>query len=166
MVRRALTVLCLGLLTLSLTSCGQTYELQSITVAPDGGLNIEGVGKSGTLTVTAHYSNTKTSDVTAQSTFQLSASNDDLAPLSYDGVPVISVSNSGIVKISSNVGLCTWHATPTDSPTDSTFGYTTEPYTVTITYSGFTTTAPVSVDSAGDCYDGQTYPAPKGFLGN
>ena len=32
MVRRALVVLCLGLMTILLASCGQTYELQSITV--------------------------------------------------------------------------------------------------------------------------------------
>lgn len=163
MVRRAMVVLCLGLMTVILASCGQTYEMQSITIAPDTGYDLEGLGKSGQLTVTAHYSNSKTEDVTAKSTYQVGASQDPRAPLG-----AVTVNKSGLVQNSANVGVCTWYVTPnSSSPTNTSFGYYTQPYTVTVTYSGHTAQTQISVLSVEDCFDG-TSPsttAPAGYPG-
>jgi hypothetical protein len=173
MVRRALTVLCIGFMCFFAASCGQTYELQAITVSPTSP-NLEGIGSTQQLTVTAHYSNTKSLDVTSRATYQLGASADGsiltgsgLAPLD-----AVTVSKTGflqaVISPSQGTGSCTWHATPTG--TGTTFDYTTNPYPLTITYTenGVTATtyAYVSVASSGGCYDGQAYKAPTGFTGN
>jgi len=161
MVRRALIVLCVGLMTILLANCGQTYELESISISPDTGYNLEGLGKTGQLTVTANYSNSKTEDVTSKSQFQISGSLDPMAPLG-----AVTVNNSGLVANSANTPICTWYAEPTGTgTTNSGFSYTTLPYTVTVTYSGHTAQAPISVDSVGGCYDGITYLAPAGYPG-
>ncbi len=160
MVRRALVVLCLGLTTLILANCGQTYELQSITIAPDTGYDLEGLAKSGQLTVTAHYSNSKTDDVTSKSTYEVSGSQDPRAPLGG-----VTVNNSGLVQNSASLGVCTWYAEPTGSAVGNTsFGYSTYPYTVTVTYSGHTAQTQISVNSVADCYDAAN-PAPAGYPG-
>jgi hypothetical protein len=163
MVRRVFTVFCLGAMAMLLMSCGQTYELQSISVAPTSP-NIEGVGSTQSLVVTAHYSNTKSLDVTAKSVFELGASADPLAPLD-----AVTLSKSGVLQsvISPTTGVaaCTWHATPTNTG-DTLFNYTTNPYSVTVTYAGFTAVAYASVDAIGSCYDGIGFVAPSGFAGN
>jgi hypothetical protein len=169
MLRRAFILLCVGLLMVMLASCGQTYKLMSITVTttPAGATtpsasawgNIEGIGNTATLAVTAHYSNTKTEDVTVKSTFEVGDSTDPRAPTG-----ALTVNVSGIAKAVDPNGTCTWYAEPTNSA-DTTFAYDTKPYVVTVTYSGFTTTAYVSVDSVVDCYDGITYTAPSGYAG-
>lgn len=162
MVQRAMVLLCVCSLAVLMLGCGQTYELKSITVASvatgTATADLEGQGSSDSFTVTAHYSNTKTQDVTVHSTYQLGASADADAPLAS-----VNLNNSGIVKAVD--AACTWHATPTNAA-DSTFAYTTQPYTVTVTYSGFTTQAFVNVANAGGCYDGKLYLAPSGFAGN
>ncbi len=162
MLRRAMVVLVIACLALLWTGCGQTYELQSITVASTAtgtaSTNLEGIGSSDSLIVTAHYSNTKSEVVTVHATYELEGSADANAPIA-----ALSLNNSGILKTVD--AACTWHAQPTNS-TDSAFAYTTQPYTVNITYQGFSTQAFVSVDSAGGCYDGTGYPAPSGFTGN
>lgn len=141
--------------------CGQTYELQSITVAAKStgtaSTNLEGIGSEDSLIVTAHFSNTKTEDVTTRATFQLGASSrtDGAAPLT-----AVTLDKSGILKAVD--AACTWHAAPTDSKL-TTFDYSTEPYTVTVNFNGFTTQAFVSVASAAGCYDGQSFKAPSGF---
>ncbi len=150
MVRRALILLCFGLMTVFMASCGQTYQLQSISVTP-AQPNIEGINSPSPglqLVVTAHYSNTKTEDVTVNSTFQLGASSDPDAPLS-----ALTVNKSGVVQTTS-VPACTWGYKL--NPDGSTYSYwITSPYVVTVTYSGFTTTSAVSVASrAPGCYDG------------
>lgn len=183
MVRRLLTVLCLGALCFLLANCGQTYQLQSITVTPgalgatgSSAIALDGIGSFQQLTVTASFSNTKTENVTAQSTYSVGGSMMDtdlgnpdcesshtcVAPMS-----ALTVDNSGIVKA---VGMtCTWDAEPTNA-TDSAFGYATEPYPVTVTYTNngitATTKAYVSVDDVAGCYDGIGFPAPTGFPGN
>ena len=174
MVRRVLVGLCVGFMCIFAAGCGQTYTLQSITVTPQSP-NLEGIGATQALTVTAHYSNTKSSDVTVVSSYQLGVSADSstvtgsgLAPLD-----AVTLSKSGVLQsvISPTLGTgaCTWHATPTGT-SKATFAYTTNPYSVTVTYSenGVTVTGHsfVSVDAVGDCYDGLTYPAPQGFAGN
>jgi hypothetical protein len=150
MVRRVLIVLCIGIMITFMANCGQTYTLQSITVTP-ASPNIEGIGSSQALVVTANYSNSKTEDVTTKSTYQLGPSTHADAPLT-----AMNVNASGIVKAIN--AACTWTATL--NPDGATYGYTTNPYLVTATYSGFTTQAFVSVDSAGGCYDGLGFPAP------
>lgn len=173
MVRRALVVLCLGLMTILLASCGQTYELQSLTVAStaagsstasaSAAANIEGVGNTAALAVTAHFSNSKTEDVTVNSVYQVDASSDPRAPLTD-----LTVSKSGIAKAVNPNGTCTWYAEPTSSA-DTSFGYGTQAYPVTIAYTEngvtATTMAYISVASATDCYDGTTYLAPSGYPG-
>lgn len=181
MVRRALVVLCLGLMTILLASCGQTYELQSISVAATAGTstasastgsasaaaNIEGIGNTATLAVTANYSNSKTQDVTVNSIYQVDASTDPRAPLTD-----LTVNKSGIAKAVNPNGTCTWYAEPTSSA-DTSFAYGTQPYPVTITYTEngvtATTMAYISVDSATDCYDAEagigTIAAPSGYAG-
>ena len=176
MVRRALVVLCLGLMTILLASCGQTYKLQSITVTAAAGsstasssaaANIEGLGNTATLAVTAHYSNSKTEDVTVNSIYQVDASSDPRAPLTD-----LTVSKSGIAKAVNPNGTCTWYAEPTNSA-DTVFSYGTQPYPVTITYTEngvtATTLAYISVDSATDCFDDVTgvgtIAAPSGYPG-
>ncbi len=156
MERRALVVLCLSLMTLLLASCGQTYELQSITVSgPQGGtdssFNIEGFGNSQPVVVTANYTNGKTDDVTIHSNYSMGASADPNAPLT-----AVEVNQSGVLKVID--GACTWSYTFPNGST--TANYTTQPYPVTITYSGHTTTAFLSVASEGGCYDGIGFPAP------
>ncbi len=162
MVHRAWILLCVSGLALLMAGCGQTYELQSITVAAKStgtaSTNLEGIGAEDSFIVTAHYSNTKTEDVTTKATFQLGASSDGNAPLT-----AVSLDKSGIIKAVD--AACTWHATPTDS-NDTNFSYSTKPYTLTVNYGGFTSQAFVSVASATGCYDGQAYPAPTGFTGN
>jgi hypothetical protein len=168
MVQRALVLLCVGCMAVFMSSCGQTYELQSITVASTltgvPTTNLEGIGASDSFIVTAHYSNTKSEVVTVHSNFQLGSSTDALAPLD-----AVTLSRSGVAQAvispSKGVGACTWHATPTNS-TDTLFGYTTEPYPVTVTYQGFSATGYINVASAGACYDGQEFIAPAGFTGN
>jgi hypothetical protein len=170
MVRRVFTVLCVGFMCVFVASCGQSYKLQSITVSPTSP-NIEGIGALQQLTVTSHYSNTKSQGVTVHSSFELGASSDSasgLAPLD-----AVTLSKSGVLQAvvspTLGTGACTWHATPTNA-SDTTFSYTTNPYPVTITYTenGVSATAYafVSVASEGGCYDGQAFLAPSGFSGN
>ncbi len=168
MVQRVITVLCVGVMSVFMASCGQSYSLQSITVAPSSP-NIEGIGNTQALTVTAHFSNTKTEDVTGKSTFEIGGSSNPRAPLD-----AVTVSKAGILQAvispTTGVAACTWHATPTgtssSTSSNTTFEYSTDPYPVTITYSGFTATAYLSVAAASSCYDGITYKAPSGFAGN
>jgi hypothetical protein len=156
MVRRVLTMLCVGFMCVFAASCGQTYELQSITVSPNSP-NVEGIGGTQALTITAHYSNTKTEDVTARTTFNGSG-----LP------PTVTLNLSGILEAVG--GVCTWSAEPTDPPTDSQFAYSTDPFIASASYTenGVTKTTPifVSADSLAGCYDGQEFPAPAGFPGN
>jgi len=155
-MRRALLAISSALILLGLAGCGQTYELQSITVSPSSP-NIEGIGSTQALTVTAHYSNTKTADVTVNSKFELMASPDPQAPqYNSQNNPVIMVDKSGIVTVLGPA--CTWTATLESD--GQTYSYGTQPYTVVVTYGGFTAQSFVSVDSESGCYDGQTYKAP------
>jgi hypothetical protein len=153
MLPRVLTALGAGFMAVLMASCGQTYKLDSITVAPATGYNLVSPGQTGPLTVTATYSNTKTNDVTANSSYELGASPapGDAAPLSINGVPTVTVNKSGVVTASSSVGVCTWVATTTGTTTT----YATYPYPVTITYAenGVTVTAsaPISVATLAGC---------------
>ncbi len=191
MVRRALTVLCVGFVCIFAASCGQTYKPQgvvincptcTVTVAsgtlPPASFNLEGIGSQAQLTLTVQYSNSKTADVTDKAHWSLgpSANVPMLGAVGPFAPPDALQLNSSdghleaIVSPTQGLAACTWHATPTDSPTDSKFGYSTQPYPVIATYTedGVTLTqvAYISVDAVGGCYDGQLYPAPTGFTGN
>lgn len=162
MVRRALVVLCFAFTTVFMASCGQTYHLVSISATPSTGYNLEVPGQTGAITVTATYSNTKTNVVTVSSKYQIAASSNPSAPLSVNGVPALTVNQSGVVQASGSAGVCTWTAAiPTGS---TTYAYTSAPYTVNVTYtdSGVTVSSsvPISVATAANCYDGQAYPHP------
>jgi hypothetical protein len=179
MVRRALLVLCLGLMTVLLASCGQTYELQSISVTPgtldsagNSQINLVGDGAFQQLTVTAKYSNTKTKDVTVHSSYQLNASKmgdasdgRSIAPLTS-----VAVNNSGMVNVLDYA--CTWDTEPTSSA-DTAWYYTIAPYQVKVTYTenGVTATAlmdvtVVNLNNGGYCFDGTDFTPTSGFKGN
>jgi hypothetical protein len=159
MVRRAFVVLCFAFMTVFMASCGQTYHLVSITATPSTGYNLEVPGQTGALIVTATYSNTKTSVVTVSSKYEISASSNPAAPLSVNGVPALAVNQSGVVQASATAGVCTWTSSiPTGA---TTYAYVTSPYIVNISYTDsgvtVTTSVPISVATAANCYDGQAY---------
>jgi hypothetical protein len=136
---------------LFMASCGQTYELQSISVSPTTA-NLEGINTTQAFTVTAHYSNTKTEDVTVKSRYQVSQATAATDPDTPNGA--LSVNNSGVAETSSTVWACTWAYAAAGK------GYVygiTSPYIVTVTYSGFTTTTAIAVASGPTCYDGISY---------
>jgi hypothetical protein len=162
MVRRAMLVLCFALLTVFMASCGQTYELQSISVVamPAGAItssspiaDLEGIGSSANLVVTAHYSNTKTEDVTVKANYGTSAPSPTGVKLDAP-LGAVTVNQSGHASVVDPA--CTWTATANGT------GYTYTPYyyTVTVTYSGYTTYAYLAVASETGCYDGITYVHP------
>jgi hypothetical protein len=141
MVRRVFTVFCLGAIAILMTSCGQTYELQSISVSPSSA-NFDTFGSTQQFTVTATYTNTKTEDVTARSNYSIGPSpalNSTTAPLPPVNAP-ISYNDSGLVTASANVPACTYAPT-TNVPS---------PYSLNITYTenGITKTASASLNVA------------------
>jgi len=155
MVRRTLVVLCFAFMTVFMASCGQTYELQSITVSPTSA-TLEGLNAPQALTVTAHYSNTKTQDVTAASTYTV-------VPTAVTILPpkgAVSVNTSGIVQSSPTIVACTFETVL--NPDGTTYSYpVTAVYLVTVAYSGQTATANIYVDSAFGCHDpGNPAPPP------
>jgi hypothetical protein len=155
MVRRALVVVCFGFMVLALASCGQTYELQSITATPTSAV-LFGSGATQALAITAHYSNGKSHDVTTQASYQLAIPATETGNSLYS-LKAVTVNKSGMVEI---VGVtCTWTAVPNTSGTATTYAYGTDPYLLTVTYeeNSHTATAivPVSANNAvGVCYDG------------
>lgn len=148
MVRRVLTGLCVGFMCIFVASCGQTYKLESIAVSPSTGYSFTTLGETGPLTVTANYSNTKSSDVTATSKYEVGSS---AAPNNAAPLGVITVDNSGNVISSSTVVACTFVATTSGGVTT----YTPAPYPVTVSYSenGVTATksVPIIVATAPGC---------------
>ncbi len=148
MVRRTLIVLCVGVITVLLASCGQTYKLQSISITPAAGYNLTDANPQGALTVTASYSNTKSNVVTVNSSYEIQASplSSTTAPLSVDGVPTVTVNKSGVVTASSTAVACTWVAVNTNGTTT----YQSEPYLAQASYTenGVTATASVAINVA------------------
>jgi hypothetical protein len=146
MVRRVMTVLCVGAIFTVLASCGQTYKLQSISVSPTSA-SLATFGSTQQLTVTATYTNTKTADVTQKSQYSIGGSSapNNTAPLSVNGLPTVTVNNSGLVAASPNVPACTYAPT-TNVP---------YPYSVNVTYTenGVTvsTSASLNVATASGC---------------
>ena len=141
MVRRVMIVLCVGFMGIFAASCGQTYKLQSISVSPTS-LSLDTFGSTQQLTVTATYTNTKTNDVTQKSQYTIGGSSapDNAAPLSVNGMPTVTVNNSGLVAASSNVPACTYAAT-----TNAAY-----PYSVNVSYTedGVTVSSSASLNVA------------------
>lgn len=145
MVQRALVLLCVGCMAVFMSSCGQTYELQSISVSPSYA-NLTGAGAEQQFVVTATYTNTKTNVVTVKSNYQLNASplntsNPGVAPLSS-----VKYNNSGLVEV---VGAaCTFAPTTTTTGGTTTTTYSSNPYTLTIGYTegSKTVTAIANID--------------------
>ena len=132
MVHRAMVLLCLGFMTVLMASCGQTYKLQYITVAPgasvSSAISLGSIGSTQPLTVTAHFSNTKTEDVTGRSKYTF------LAPVAPAvAQTAVSVNVAGVVE---DIGKGCVVANSRTSI-----------YNIVVTYSGSTTLAFVSVIS-------------------
>jgi len=131
------------------TSCGQTYELVQLEVLP-GQANLSGIGAIQHYQVLAHYSNTKTVDVTHQSTYALTPPNS--APTGYVVTPdAVRFTQDGIVE-AVMPGACTWTAVPSvDAAGKPTTVYGTNPYTLSVTFEGKTSPAYISVASIAGC---------------
>lgn len=136
-----------GVLAFALSGCGDSYELQSISIDPTHP-NVVGIGGTAQFTVTAHYSNNKTSDVTRRSTFQIAAPTGGtaFAPLS-----AVTINANGLVE-ALNPGACTWVV----SGTSPDWQYATDPYVLTVSFSGKTVEGYISVASIGGCYSPDT----------
>ncbi len=158
MVRRALILSCVGVMAVCLASCGQTYKLDSITIAPAAGYNLTSASPQGALVVTANYSNTKTAVVTVNSTYEILASPliTTTAPSSVGGVPTVSIDKSGNVTASATATACTWVATTSGGTTT----YVSYPFSAQATYTDdgvtATATAPINVATAPGCVTQQS----------
>lgn len=143
MVRRVWTGLCVGLMCMFATSCGQTYKLESINVTPAAGYILTSANPQGPLTVMANFSNTKTKDVTVASSYEVG---DSTAPNNAAPQGVLSVDDSGVVTASGTVLACTYVGTTNPTP---------YPYPVTVTYTNngvtATKTVPINVATALPC---------------
>jgi len=140
-------------------ACGQTYETQSIEVAPPSP-NIVGIGGFQQLTVTAHFSNGKTQDVTNRATYSLTLpTGAPLAPAN-----ALTISASGRVQVVD--AACTWMTfLSSDTPPVKTFA--TSPYVLTATWDNHQSVSFISVASAAGCDNpdatGGIIPAPITF---
>lgn len=146
MVKRALVLLCVGCMAVFMSSCGQTYQLQSINVSPSY-INLTGAGAEQQFVVTATYTNTKTNVVTVNSKYQINGSPLNTTDPGVAPLASLKLNNSGLVEV---VGLaCTF-------PTSSTTG---SPYTLNISYTEgsktVTAIANIDVTNAPGC-DGQS----------
>ncbi len=154
MVQRALVLLCVGCMAVLMSSCGQTYELQSITISPTA-VSLEGGGAQQAFVVTANYSNTKTNVVTVKSNYQIGVPTDEATNPLYNQAS-LKLNQSGIVEV---VGVtCTWTTTPVTTGTATSYTYGTDPYVLTATYSeGSKTVTAIALlsvnNAAGVCYD-------------
>jgi hypothetical protein len=154
MVRRVLTGLCVGVLCIFISSCGQSYKVLSINVTPSAGYILDNTAPSGQLTVTATYSNTKTNDVTLQSNYSVQGSNNPTAGAAP--INAVTVDQSGLVTASGTVLACTYVATTSGTTTT----YTPYPYSVQVSYTdnGTTVHAPatsINVATAPGCVQTQ-----------
>lgn len=142
--RGFLSLIACGLIAITLSGCGDTYELQSISLAPTHP-NVVGIGGTAQFTVTAHYSNNKTADVTRKATYQITAS--PKAPLS-----AVKIDANGWVEAID--GACTWTCTGT-APN---YEYGTDPYILNVSFEGKTVQGFISVASIAGCYSPDTPP--------
>jgi hypothetical protein len=145
-IRRVFSLIAFGIIAFSLSGCGDSYELQSISLEPTHP-NVVGLGGTSRLVVTAHYSNNKTFDVTRKATYQLTSPGYTAAPLS-----AVTIDANGLIEAVG--GACTW----TWTGTSPNFEYGTSPYNLTVTFEGKTVQGFVSVTSVAGCYSPDTPP--------
>jgi hypothetical protein len=153
MLRRALILSCVGLLTVLLASCGQSYEVQSITVTDADNFVLTGLGVGDQLTVTANYSNSKTAVVTTKASYNgVEASANPVSGAAPNGA--VTVNNSGIAVDSTELA-CTY-APPVSGGATT---YTPYPYIANVSYTenGVTVSAsvPINVAITGSGCDGK-----------
>ncbi len=143
MLRRVLAGLCVGFMCIFAASCGQTYKVVSIDVTPANGYSLDNASPTGQLTVTATYSNTKTSDVTLSSSYSIAQSGNPISGAAPAGA--VSANNSGLVTASTTLLACTFDAT-----TSTPYPYIAQ---VSYTNNGVTVhaTAPINVSTAPGC---------------
>lgn len=144
--QRILMLLACALLVIGFAGCGDSYELQSISVEPTHP-NVVGIGGTAQLTVTAHYSNNKTEDVTRRATFQLAQPTGSMSSLPLSAV---TINASGLAEAID--GVCTW----TVSGSSPHWEYGTDPYLVNIAFGGKTVQGFLSVASIAGCYSPDT----------
>lgn len=151
MRNKILTLIACGVLAFAFNGCGDSYELQSISIDPTHP-NVVGIGGTAQFTVTAHYSNNKTSDVTRRATYSIAspAGGVAFAPLS-----AITINANGLTE-ALNPGACTWVV----SGTSPNWEYATDPYILTVSFGGKTVEGYISVASLGGCYSPDT-PKPE-----
>lgn len=136
-----------GVFAFALSGCGDSYELQSISIDPTHP-NVVGIGGTAQITVTAHYSNNKTSDVTRRATYLIATPSGGtaFAPLS-----AVTINPNGLVE-ALNPGACTWVV----SGTSPNWQYATDPYILTVAFGGKSVEGYISVASIGGCYSPDT----------
>jgi hypothetical protein len=146
-IKKILSLIACGIIVFTLTGCGDSFELQSISLEPTHP-NLVGIGGTGQFIVTAHYSNNKTADVTRKATYVIGASvQPGSAPLS-----AVTINANGLAEAVD--ASCTW--THTGIAPDYEYG--TYPYPLDVTFEGKTVRGFISVASVAGCYSPQTPP--------
>lgn len=153
------------LIAVLMTSCGQTYHLQSIVLSPPSS-SIEGISNYASFRVMAQNSNGKSEDVTTQAVFTLSAPSNLSASGQAYMLSNVKLSQGIANQLQATGPVCTWtwieHKTVDSSGKATyTYDYGTTPMMMTATYRGMTSTGTVSINSQIGCYNPQN-PAPDG----
>jgi len=144
--RTHLLAIFLGALALLTTSCGTGDKIGSVSVtaagASGGVINLQGLGGTLQLVVTANYTSGKQIDETNFATYTITPEGVD-----QNGAPLptppygIQMNNTGMLTATENAqnsgnGICTWF---NEAPTITTPSwFFTGDYKITATYQGFT----------------------------
>ena len=149
-IKSSITLLfCLALIVCS-AGCGGN-ELQSITVTSDV-VSINGIGGFAHLTVMANYSNTSKVDVTTHATYSIAP---PTGPAGCGGgsfcapPAAVTINASGIIQAVQ--GACTWTVGPIIPPATTPGPSATNPYIVTVSFGGMTSTQFISVGNIAGC---------------
>jgi len=143
MVRQGLRhvgiVLCVGFVCFLGASCGDSYELQSISITPSTGLTLSTPGETEAISVIAYFSNSKSLGVTHQSSYMITAPDPGMISTAPDGAVLYEIPN--LISASPTVLACTFS------------GGVNYPYTVTASYTrnGVTKTASIPVTVTDGC---------------
>jgi hypothetical protein len=150
-------LLCVGSLAVFMSGCGQTYKLDSISASPSTGYTLTSPGATGAITVTATFSNSKTSDVTLNSNTSYNIQQSPLFSPTVNTInpnptmPIAMAGGPGTVQAITNVPGCSYAAVTSGGTTT----YEAAPYTVLIKYTndGITkqATVPIMVETESPC---------------
>lgn len=124
-----------------ITGCGSGSTVQSLQFSPTSG-NLVGIGATQNFALFATYSSGRAFDVTGKATYTISQPN-PLGPVTPPNA--ITFNPSGTAE--SVLGACTW----TEATINGTNTFGTQPYLLTASFGGQTTTAFVSVASLAGC---------------